>query len=82
LGKPGLGTVPAGALVAVLIPAATGLAAAKDNGMGGKAAFAEDNGAAGTGENGREIALNGAVYRVYGEFKLTAAELFIYIDEE
>ena len=53
----------------------------KDNGVGGKAPFDEDNGAAGTGANGTEMTFGGTAYRAYGEFNLVDAETIIYIEE-
>ena len=74
LGKTSLGIVPAGSWPVVIVPA--GYAAFKDDGLGGLAPFALDNGMTGTGANG--IALED-IGRVYGEFKLAAAEIFIYV---
>ncbi len=81
LGKTSLGVVPEGAWLFALIPANAGLAATKDNGFGGKVAFELNNGVDGTGANGTEITVGETAYRVYGEFKLNAAEIYIYIDE-
>ncbi len=80
LDKVGIGVVPAGALVVVLLPLSASLTAAKFDGISAQVPFAEDNGQPGTGANGTEIVLNSQVYRVYGEFKLIDAELFIYIN--
>lgn len=80
LDKTSLGIVPAGALVVVAIPAASGLVATKFDGIADKVPFALNNGATGTGSNGVEVVLNSVIYKLYGEFKLNDAELFIYID--
>jgi len=74
LGKTSFGTVPAGSWPVVIVP--DGFAAYKDDGFGGLAPFAENNGAAGTGANG--VALTGAG-KIYGEFKLAESELFFYV---
>ena len=74
LGKTSLGVVPAGSWPVVIVP--DGYAAYKDDGLGGLAPFALNNGAANTGANGISIA---GVGKVYGEFKLADAEIFIYV---
>lgn len=74
LGKTSLGVVPAGSWPVVIVP--EGYAAYKDDGLGGMAPFSTDNGAAGTGANGAAVE---GIGKVYGEFKLAATELFIYV---
>ena len=74
LGKTSLGVVPAGSWPVVIVP--EGFIAYKDDGLGGFAQFSTNNGAANTGANG--IKLDG-IGKVYGEFKLSSAELFIYV---
>ena len=74
LGKTSLGVVPAGSWPVVIVP--DGFAAYKDDGFGGLAAFELHNGIPNTGANGISIA---GVGKVYGEFKLADAELFIYV---
>lgn len=74
LGKTSLGVVPAGSWPVVVVP--EGYAAYKDDGLGGMVPFSIDNGAANTGANG--ITIDG-VGKVYGEFKLAAAEIFFYV---
>ena len=74
LDKTSMGVVPAGSWPVVVVP--EGYAAYKDDGLGGMVPFAINNGAANTGANG--IALEG-IGRVYGEFKLAAAEIFFYV---
>ena len=74
LDKTSLGVVHAGSWPVVIVP--EGYAAFKDDGLGGMVPFSIDNGAANTGANG--IALEG-IGRVYGEFKLASAEIFIYV---
>lgn len=74
LGKTSLGVAPAGTWPVVVVP--EGYAAYKDDGLGGLAPFALDNGAANTGANGVTIS---GVGKVYGEFKLADAEIFIYV---
>ena len=79
LNKTSIGTVPAGALIAVMIPTAAGMSAAKFDGIGGQAAFDLDNGGAGTGANGASVTLDDTSYKVYGEFALVAGERYIYV---
>ena len=74
LGKTSLGVVPAGSWPVVIVP--DGYAAFKDDGFGGLAAFELHNGIPNTGANGISIA---GVGKVYGEFKLADAEIFIYV---
>ncbi|MFA6719287.1 MAG: hypothetical protein WCS15_09405, partial [Prevotella sp.] len=81
LDKTSIGIVPAGAFVAVFLPSDANLIATKFDGISSKVAFSENNGASGTGCNGADIALDSISYDAYGEFKLTQAELFIYIHE-
>lgn len=81
LNKTSIGTVPAGALIAVMIPTAAGMSAAKFDGIGGQAAFDLDNGGAGTGANGASVTLDDTSYKVYGEFALVAGERYIYVKE-
>ena len=71
-----------GGVLFVLVPADSGLAVKKDDGVGGKVPFDEDIGAAGTGANGIDITLNGTAYKAYGEFSLIDAETVIYIEGE
>lgn len=81
MGKTSLGVIPAGALAVVLIPTAANLKALKFDGISGWTAFSENNGATGTGSNGDEVMLSGVSYQVYGEFKLSDAELFFSVTE-
>ncbi|OQB35492.1 MAG: hypothetical protein BWY06_03130 [Candidatus Latescibacteria bacterium ADurb.Bin168] len=81
LGKTSLGTVPEGAFIVALVPATSSLSVTKFDGIGGQVVFNENNGLPGTGANGTEITIGETTYRVYGEFKLNEAEIFIYIDE-
>ncbi|MBR2872141.1 MAG: hypothetical protein IKB99_01470, partial [Lentisphaeria bacterium] len=74
LDKTSLGVVPAGSWPVVIVP--EGYAAYKDDGLGGLAPFALNNGMTGTGANGITIA---GIGKVYGEFKLATAEIFIYV---
>ena len=69
-----------GDMTVVLVPA--GYHAAKDDGFGSKAPFAEDNGAAGTGANGTPVTIGGVRYKLYGEFNLVTGTTIIYINEE
>ena len=80
LSKQSIGVVPAGSWVVVLVPA--GYVATKFDGISAQVAFAENNGATGTGANGATIELDGTTYKLYGEFQLAAAEKFIYVDAE
>lgn len=80
LGKTSIGTVPAGALAVVMIPAAAGLVARKFDGISGWMKFSEDNGTTGTGANGTAVVLSDTEYLAFGEFKLIDAEIFIGIE--
>ena len=79
LAKTSLGIVPAGAFISVIVPES--YSASKDDGFGNKTTFSENNGITGTGSNGAAIKLNDSNYKVYGEFKLNNAEVFIYVDK-
>lgn len=74
LSRVSLGAVPAGSWAVVVVP--DGYAAYKDDGLGGLCAFSLNNGANNTGANGIAI---GGIGKVYGEFKLSSAELFIHV---
>lgn len=82
LGKTSLGTVPAGALVVVLLPTGNGLVAEKFDGLGGYVEFIENNVESGTGANGAGYSLDGEPYSISGEYVLAAAEISIRITEE
>ena len=82
LAKTSIGTVPAGALIAVLIPAAAGMKASKFDGISAKVEFELDNAVSGSGANGTAVTLDGKSYKVWGEFSLVAGERFIYVDKE
>ena len=82
LAKTSIGTVPAGALIAVLIPAAAGMKASKFDGISAKVEFELDNAVSGSGANGAAVTLDGKSYKVWGEFALVAGERFIYVDKE
>ena len=82
LAKTSIGTVPAGALIAVLIPAAAGMKASKFDGISAKVEFELDNAVSGSGANGAAVTLDGKSYKVWGEFSLVAGERFIYVDKE
>ena len=79
IGKVTLANVPAYSWVAALLP--SGLKATKDDGLGGKAAFAADNGAANSGANGTELTLGEVKLNVYGELQIVTAQTTIYIEE-
>lgn len=79
LDKTGLGTVPAGALVVVLLPSDAGLKAEKFDGLGGYVPFIENNVAPGTGANGAGYLLNNVPYEIYGEYVLADAEISVRI---
>lgn len=79
LDKTSLGTIPAGAWVVVLVP--EGYHVTKFDGISGKIPFSENNGMTGTGANGKDFWVEGIKYKIYGEFKLTTAELFFYVDK-
>ena len=79
LDKTSLGTVPAGALVVVLLPSDSGIKAEKFDGVGGWTQFSENNAAAGTGANGSGFLLGDTPYEIYGEFCLADAEIFVRI---
>lgn len=77
LGKTAI-NAPAGSLIFALLP--SGYEAKKDDGLGGKVTFSEDNGESGTGANGSSVTIDGKTYKAYGEFNLVAGETFLYID--
>ena len=77
IGKVSVGTVPAGALVIVAIPAIYKFTVTKDNGLGGKVAFRTDTV---VGANGADVVFDDTQYKVYGEMLLTDGELFVHID--
>ena len=79
LDKTSLGTVPAGALVVVLLPSDAGLKAEKFDGVGGYTTFITDNVETGTGANGAGYLLNGTPCEIYGEYVLAAAEISVRI---
>ena len=75
-----LSSVPAGAVLFVAVP--SGYYAAKDDGLGGEAAFEANNGTTGTGANGAStLTIDGVTYKTYGEFRLAAGDALIYIEE-
>lgn len=78
-GKFKLETAAPGSWTFILLPA--GLTAQKDDGFGGKAVFAENNGAPGTGANGTPIEIEGVTYNIYGEFNLVAGQPIIYVED-
>ena len=78
-GKFKLETAAPGSWTFILLPA--GLTAQKDDGFGGKAVFAENNGAPGTGANGTSIEIEGVTYNIYGEFNLVAGQPIIYVED-
>ncbi len=79
LGETGLGVVPEGALVVVLLPTDAKVKAEKFNGVGGFTTFYENNVTNGTGANGKGYLLDGEPYEIYGEFVLAPAEISIRI---
>lgn len=78
LDKQSIGIVPAGAWIIVIVP--VGYTATKFDGISAQVPFSENNGESGTGANGVSIELDGKTYKLYGEFQLTNAEKFIYVD--
>ena len=79
LGKTAV-NAPPGALIVAAIPAASPLAAYKDDGFGGKVSFDADL-VPGSGANGEKtVTLNGELYKLYGEFNLVNAPTYIYIE--
>lgn len=82
LSKVSIGTAPIGSFAFVLLPADSGLAATKFDGISSQVAFELDNGASGTGANGTEITINDTAYKVYGEAMLVTGELFIFVEEQ
>ncbi len=78
--KESIGVVPAGSLVVVVIPYSASMKASKDNGLGERTGFAENAAMAGTGANGTTVVIDGIPYDIYGEFKVSDGELFVYVD--
>lgn len=71
LGRTGI-NAPAGSLLFVLIPASSTWKAFKDDGVGGKVSFEEDN--------GTSVTIDGVEYRGYGEYNLVDAVTYIYVE--
>lgn len=78
LDKTSAGIAEEGSCVVVIVP--DGYSAAKDDGFGGQMEFNVNNGLANSGANGAALSLNGKAYKVYGEFKINTAEVFIYVN--
>jgi hypothetical protein len=71
-----LGVVPEACYIIVVVPAACGYSVTKDNGMGGRVNFNEED----FGANGLAVKYNDIDYLIYGELTLISGERFIYID--
>ena len=80
LGKTSLGNIPAYAFAFVAVP--DGYTVTKDSGIGTKVPFELNNSIAGSGANAYEKYINGATMFIYGELKLSATELFFYVDKK
>ena len=78
LDKTSAGIAEEGSCVVVIVP--DGYSAAKDDGFNGQQEFNINNGIANSGANGAALSLNGKAYKVYGEFKINTAEVFIYVN--
>lgn len=77
MGKTPVSDIVAGNKVLVLIPSDSGFKATKDNGIGGKVPFDTSI----MGCNGeKQLSVDGADYRIYGEMMTVGGELFIYVD--
>ena len=76
-GKTSLGIVPDVCFIFVAVPAICEYVVTKDNGMGGKVAFVDDE----FGANNLSVVYNDMEYKVYGELTLISGERFIYIDK-
>lgn len=74
--KTSIGYVPEACFIFVAIPKDAELAAFKDNGMGARVKFTEDD----FGANGVDVVYNNIDYKVFGELTLVSGERFIYID--
>lgn len=69
-----------GDYLVVAVPSSSNYVVTKDNGIGGKVIFKEDDAA---GANGQYLLnIDGINYRLYGEVLLSPAQIFIYIDEQ
>lgn len=79
MNKTSLGTIPDGAFAYIAVP--EGYIVSKDNGFGGKVTFEVNGDLPNSGANGAEVTIGEVKMYVYGEFKASAAELFIYIDK-
>ena len=79
MNKTSLGIIPDGSFAYVAVP--EGYIVSKDNGFGGKVIFEVNGDLPNSGANGTEVMLGEQKMYVYGEFKASAAELFIYIDK-
>ena len=66
--------------ILVAVPSSSNYIVTKDNGIGGKVIFNEDDIA---GANGQYLLnIDGVEYKLYGEVLLSPAQIFIYIDEQ
>ena len=81
LGKTSLGkesTTAEGDYIVVAVPKNEGYIVTKDNGIGGKVSFYEED----AGANGDvTLSIDGNEYVLYGEMLISPAEIFIYIDK-
>ena len=63
----------------VAVPSSSNYVVTKDNGIGGKVVFNEDDAA---GANGQYLLdIDGVEYKLYGEVLLSPVQIFIYVDE-
>jgi hypothetical protein len=76
LSKTSLGVVPEACFIVVAVPAAGDFLVTKDNGLGGKVAFNEDD----FGANNATVIYNNIEYKIFGELAIASGERFIYID--
>ena len=69
-----------GDYILVAVPVSRNYKVTKDNGIGGKVIFNEDDSA---GANGQyTLNIDGVDYALYGEMLLGQGEMFIYVDEQ
>ena len=69
-----------GDYILVAVPVARNYVVTKDNGIGGKVSFNEDDSA---GANGQyTLNIDGIDYALYGEMLLAPGQMFIYVDEQ
>ena len=69
-----------GDYIVIAVPSSKNFIVTKDDGIGGKATFCEDDSA---GANGQyTLNIDGVDYALYGEMLISPGQMFIYVDEQ